>query len=542
MGIYLPMFVSNSITEEQWNEAYQEALQMAEILPCLDISNVTPKGYPIICGIRTHEREGRNGERGWHTVGDCETFGNAEDYSMHRKRQTKFFLNEPYDALFYVASLRLSIDPDDERVKNKATQIWGAKTQGERYHMYLLAIACRLEERFPKLFAVSGDITQGQCLKAAEIASKVLGRTVSAPDCCYPDRLWNRVQEFPLVDTEKVEAYMELYCGAKDGELGKFLRETIDGSILQSYWKQMLGMYVPGCIGYSEQLRDFLSMGFELSDACAFSRMKDEKGKSCLKAFVDSVMQSELHIEKKDTVDPLSIDPNQSSPYSIWTLMAQFVFRGVHNWRVDRYMPLEDIKKVLCNALSSEGDTDALVDKWIRAEKRKQKKSEKDPLAKPDVAFKESMDSLSDELSQEEKTYDVHKCFQLRHYEPGNTITPLILHNTLRLYRFSLTLNEDKTLARLKGADMDDHIRYIGHCSQHILLMGNDWDRILDRLKKDDSCFMRYLGLLRIKATTDDVAHILAALLTNDDLWEYIQNYAEAHPDEGNFEQDNDTE
>ena len=91
MGIYLPMFVSNSITEEQWNEAYQEALRMTEMLPFLDISNVTPKGYPIICGIRTHEREGRNGERGWHTVGDCETFGNAEDYSMHRKRQTEFF-------------------------------------------------------------------------------------------------------------------------------------------------------------------------------------------------------------------------------------------------------------------------------------------------------------------------------------------------------------------------------------------------------------------------------------------------------------------
>lgn len=40
---------------------------------------------------------------------------------------------------------------------------WGAKTQGEPYHMYLLAIACLMEDRLGEKAFIYGDITQGQC-------------------------------------------------------------------------------------------------------------------------------------------------------------------------------------------------------------------------------------------------------------------------------------------------------------------------------------------------------------------------------------------
>ena len=47
--------------------------------------------------------------------------------------------------------------------------LWDAKTQGEPYHMYLLAIACLIEDRLGDKAFVRGDITLGQGRKTVDL-------------------------------------------------------------------------------------------------------------------------------------------------------------------------------------------------------------------------------------------------------------------------------------------------------------------------------------------------------------------------------------
>ena len=223
----MPLAVSNTITKKEWKEAYEESLRMIAKMPLLTISQHTPNGYSIPCGAQTCEEVDEDGDRYWDTIGDSITFGTAENYRMWRERKLADDSAEPYDALLYVATRHFK-NPPPENV----SRIWGNKTQGEHYHMCLLAIACRLEEMFPGRFVIFGDITRGQCLEAAEMASEILGKTVSAPDRCFPDKLWRRVEKFPLTDTEKLDAFLEVYLGTKDKELGAFLREKFNKSVL----------------------------------------------------------------------------------------------------------------------------------------------------------------------------------------------------------------------------------------------------------------------------------------------------------------------
>lgn len=73
--------------------------------------------------------------------------------------------------------------------------------------------------------------------------------------------------------------------------------------------------------------------------------MSDEEGKKDYDGFIKEIMSTNLYLEDKDLRDCLEIDRESESPYTIYTLMAQFAFAGAANYSVDAYMPIEKYGK-----------------------------------------------------------------------------------------------------------------------------------------------------------------------------------------------------
>lgn len=83
----------------------------------------------------------------------------------------------------------------------------GAKTQGEPYHLPLLAVAMMLEDRFPRSAIVTGDLHEAHACEAAAYAEGVLGYRPAMPIVLDANRLRERL--LPMLPKHRVSAAVE---------------------------------------------------------------------------------------------------------------------------------------------------------------------------------------------------------------------------------------------------------------------------------------------------------------------------------------------
>lgn len=100
---------------------------------------------------------------------DYDTLKGAEEYSLPRDLVGDREVDpKAGDAMMSVLPEYTDYGRDHGRSCH-IYSLWDAKTQGEPYHMYLLAIACLIEDRLGDKAFVHGDITLGQCRKAVDL-------------------------------------------------------------------------------------------------------------------------------------------------------------------------------------------------------------------------------------------------------------------------------------------------------------------------------------------------------------------------------------
>lgn len=219
MGIFIHLSVSQSVTKDEWASVYKETLRLVNALPFAERREVPVRGIKTICLVPTKEREERYGwhnekvRTGWFADGDYEYLCSAEEYFLPRDLVTDDSYDpDAPDAMFSILPSYLDYDWDDPRFQ-RSYDLWGAKTQGEPYHMYLLAVACLIESRLGSKACVYGDITRGQCRKAVELANKYLDKKIDLPVRCDPERLLERIKAFPVSKAEMLKIYIRMYLG-----------------------------------------------------------------------------------------------------------------------------------------------------------------------------------------------------------------------------------------------------------------------------------------------------------------------------------------
>lgn len=409
MGIFIYEEVSKSVTKAEWEKVYEETLVLVEAFPLAERGTISYSGKEVICAVHSKEREMNFGGckmLGWCTDMDYVTLNRAEEYYLPRDLIYDEKVNaEAGDAMMGALSSYMDIDCDSEEKYNQTYSLWGFKTQGEPYHMYLLAIACLIEDRLGEKAFVYGDITLGQCRKAVEMANLYLKKPICIPARCDMERLYKRIQKLPLEELKKLKLFKLFYLGIKDGSFYDFERENFHETVLQEYWKSKFSNSRIETRGFTENLKNYL-----------------------------------LYLKEKNTEDCLDIDPESEQPYSIWTLFADFVFGSAHNPKVDRYIPIEDIRLALKKGIGTKCDVDKYIDQYLEKEaaapeidvsKENLSTEEFTKMTDTDVSevFRQIVDKNVCKIQSDHDKYEISDYADLMGYKKGNTIEPRLMES-----------------------------------------------------------------------------------------------------------------
>lgn len=517
MGIYIYLNISDTITENEWEKAYQKSVRMVNQLPLMEAVEKEYYGQQLVCAVKTVERSWF-GKVGWHTIGDSITLKTAEDYFLPKELPGLVGSNvsgKPYvDPYMSVLPVEGSFDFQDERC-GRVISLWGDKTQAEPYHFYLLAVACMLEQELPGKVAVYGNITKGQCRSAARIASDLLGETVGLPDRCDPQKLYERVRKMPLQEYETVEAFAALYMGNQDKEFGSFICGHFTGDEWKAFWSRQFRISKIGTYGFVDLLKKYLLWGFPLVELKDYVQMEDGDGNDLSEKFVRAVLDTEIFLEDKDCEDVLEIDHEDEGSYSVYTLLAQAVFAGVRNRRVDRYVPMDKLKAELIECVGDRCDVARILTEYI--EERKKGEAGSNPTDLKNILMR----SRYEEKGEAKREYDITRPEDLKYYEKGDTIdVPLneVLVGSFQFYRKMLDNDYYKELVQKTPTDA---IRFLISQNRCLLLMEESWKKIFREIETNMEALERYYPMVRVKPTGYAQLYMVQAFVLNDELYQY---------------------
>lgn len=544
MGIFIHLDISRSVTKKEWQDVYNETLRLVEKLPLAERRRVDIHGVDTLCLVHTEERQfvsewgHYDREIGWAADGDIETLNTAEEYFLPRDLVDDEAIDiNAGDAMLGACPSYLNYDWDDQRFKHTYS-LWGNKTQGEPYHLYLLAIACLIEARLGTRAFIYGDITRGQCKKAVEIANEFLENKIDVPDRCCVDRLMKRINALEFEEAEKIDLFDRFYLGTKDASFGENLIRNFSKKSLSAYWKKQFKNSKIGTIGFDDTVGEYLLWGFEIDKLCKYINFKDEDGNVHYEDFVKRIMDAKLHLRDKNCADPLKIDQEEEHPYSIWTLMAQFGFAGAKNQKVDRYIPIEDIRTALRKGLDGKFDVDLFIDKYLSEEadqieinlKGKEVTQEQvEKAAKQDAAetFGQLMDRKRKELSDSYAEYDINDLDDLMAYEAGDRIRPGLAESLGGSRKFLDEILSEPEFSVLLGKSAEEKYRWIIDQNRYILVKKEDWEQVYKNLEESPNSFSRYYPLMRVDSGKNNLYKMTTALMVNDELYQYTEELAE---------------
>lgn len=528
MGIFIGLSISKSVTRDEWQAVYSEALQMAKRFSLFDIEQRIFYGEKVICAVPVEEKEWTYWV-GWGAMGDLESMKCAETFCMARDfdkwagtEEIAESAIEDVDAILSRTGEHMAVE-DHGDWNQKIKTIWYEKTQGEPYHMYLLAIACMITEKLGHKAYLFGDITRGQCKAAARLAGRCLKREVKLPDTCDADTLCERIQELPLSEKEKVKMFLKTYLGnASCPECGQTLtRHFPEGA--ESYWQEAFGGIKSITYQLEENVQLFLSMGFDLEKLCEYISWHEQANQDAAEQFIRFLMKTEIYKEEKNCEDCLVIDKEEEEPYSIYTQMAQIFFVGARNRRVDRYIPLKQMKQILQCYFGESCDVTGIIEGALK----------ENEAGTPADTLNDSMDQAKQKLTETAKTYDIWREEQLPYYQSGDSISPGLQKGLFDYFLFYRNISQtEERYAELMKESAAEKCGYLAFQNRSLLLAEETWKKIFRRIEEDASTFSRYYPMVRVKIVSETVVYIVRSLVTNDDLWNYCEEHAEEYAEE----------
>ncbi len=512
MGICISLKVSKSVSEERWQKVYDEALFLAKKLNLAEIRTVKIHGHQVSCLAKTKESEWY-GERGFMAIADYE-YGDAAESFFFPKEISSTKTQEPIDALectaYDIGVVETNPDSDD------CIDIWGNKTQEMYYHFSILAIGCLVQDRLKDEAYVYGDFNAGQCRVAVKDANEFLKKPIQVPCQCDPNRWMERISRLTVKGTDKVRIAECMYIGKKDAAFGEKLRALLPSDVLTQYWKEEMNYYQMRMFGFMNCFKRYLEMGFDIAELCDIISFKDEDGNDMHEYFIHMILDAKMHWKEKDCSDILVQDPDDPKLYGIDGLLFRTFAIGQRNKKVDRYIPIDELRGILKEKLGQACDVDAIMDAYLRNENESEDDSE---------SRKITMNILHEEREKNDalsKEYQIYDAGMLQKYEPGWKIEPSIEEAIQKVMDFAESLPKQQSYRQIAQKSVQEIENWLSKISFGIYgLRDRDWQRIFTNLEKDPKSVKRYCSLFLIKQDSSPVREVVQALIINDDLYEY---------------------
>lgn len=359
------------ISQEEWEKVWLYTLQLAQAAGILDSAGTEHKGQEYRC-TRFSDRvspvsdtEGFSGcqcfDGCYSRTGRSYTFGISDDIKSYQARCTD---NDPGEDLL------VSLFSANRFVPTWVVNIWENFTVPRHtFFIPLLGIACLLNSQFPHAVLVSGDVSAGQCCRAARWASNILGIPVNVPAIASPARVLERVLDAGLPPLESLHCAFSAYTGPRDKEWGDLLRRHYDATVLYQYFNERFTTQPVDSDAFEETLKMYLEMGMDLHDLCRLLVTAADGCHMDPQKFLAIIVRSNLHVRQKQTYDitkPAYLqgwcEDVDSEGMSLTRMLARFF--GARNHNVDAYMPLTEICDVFRAELASV-DVDEEIDRLI---------------------------------------------------------------------------------------------------------------------------------------------------------------------------------
>jgi hypothetical protein len=249
-------------------------------------------------------------------------------------------------------------------------------------------------------------------------------------------------------------------------------------------------------------------------------------------------MDAKLHLKDKNCADPLKIDQEEEQPYGIGTLFAQFGFAGAQNKKVDRYVPIEEIREALRKGFKGQFDSDAVIDEYLKKEAQQieinlkgQDVTEEQVIeaAKQDAAetFGQLMDKTKAELTESYTKYDIVDLDDLMEYETGNSISPGLANSLGGSRKFLDEILDESDFSELSKLSAEAKFRWIIRHNKYILVTKENWEQVYKNLEENPDSFARYYPLMRVNVGQNNLWLMARALLVNDELYIYTKELAD---------------
>ena len=502
MGVFLSLEMTDTITQKEWAPVYEKSLVMAKKFGFYEFSVEEIKNQSVKCIIPTDEKSFHSG-KGWRVTGSFPSYKSAEDHFTPKEFGVDTYEGEKYDILRFKEKDILDEAEGSHNIEN----IWGGKTQGEPYHMGLLAIGCMAEQMLGIQATVRGDITYGQCINAAQMASEALGEEIKPPITCRLEDLYERIDKFDdFDDYRKLRLLRRVYLGTDYNEFGEFQRKHFSEECIRKYWGEKLKKSEIGSYEFTCNLRDYFRESDDLKSFCELADFDHNDPGKCAQ-LIREILDSSMHIKDKDCTDPFDLK-QRSDPYGVPSMFATFFLGSYLSAGPDRYIPLDEMRKIFTECFGNLINVNEVIDKFLENKLDIKEKGRK------------MINDYIDSYGKEMQKYDINNYEDLVYFKPGCTIHPSMLKAIKSSFKTYQTCNEHEELQELMSYNPSELFKFLaGHLKCFILTLDH-WKTIYDELERDKESFRRYYPMLCV-TNTGDFSFLIRGLVTNDEFWNY---------------------
>ena len=507
MGISIHSSIAPHIIDQKdWERVYDDALKIAEYGQLAGLVEKDIDGYKVRCLVPVGYADTNH----WHAEGDLLTGSCIEPYEMYKdfsKYTCKGKASARNAALTYLYD---GLTADETNVNDEFTCVFNSKTQGERPHIYLLAIACLIASEFPQAAVVGGDINQGACRKACGIAKTVLGKEVDMPLQYDYERLYTVLCESGYTGNELTKRFMGIYKGARECDYCTFLKGHFSIDDISEYYM----CNIENESAYT-LARKWLESELDLDSLCRLWK-KAENDKFDLDSLVITLVTGKVHIKDKDTYDFTEKRQDDEEPDDVQMLFARAMatLSGMRRYVIDAYVPKDEIAKILEDNYGAEA-----VEKFER-ELSKQKDGNKHLTAAEQLY--DSITEMANEM--EDPKYDINEWKDLYFWDPQkDTIDPDLFDKIIYLIRQIKDFGE-QALCNEFAKNADRKYSLCMKLNKFYPIKQTTIDMLTDKID-DDEFMVKYIGLLNVKREGTELGHFLRAMMLNTDAYEYAWKY-----------------
>ena len=539
MGTCLELSISRSVTCREWEDVYEETLQLVEAFPLAEARQVPVLGYETKCVVRTRERDMYRDwtcdqpSKGWAASGDYDHLGMAERFRLFRDEVDESdYLADAPDPLFDEALSRNgSVAPQNHGSHVLPHYVWGSKTQGEPYHIYLLAIACLIATRLGSKAYVGGDITRTQCERAVRLANGLLAVPIVIPDQCNHKRLYERVAALPLTDLDRLCAYNELYVGNRSRPFGDCVREHFPEEMCDRYWTYRFQRNRIGTDSFNAVLEDYIEQGFDFERIDSIVDFASIQRPEQYESFVRKLLDSVVYVHSDKASESLRGGNDTDGSSTLGPVVVAHLRQQFRHKTVPAFMSLDMIRSVLSRATRDAFPTDAIVDECVEREMRQVRESLSDKTGTEETNESSCPqdDWLTTEvhrLSESRKSYDIAWLGDLKYYKAGDTLSPFVEKVVARSFAFYRSLLEEDKYQELMERTPLQRYLWLERMNQDVYLRDTDWERIHDEVTGRPEAFERYYPMVRVDANGGGKREMLRALVLDDDFYAYAGRLA----------------